>query len=405
MQISESFVEYLRKLLFYQGRAVTSECSENGNFVINVKWLQMKIKQVLAAIAEFAPPVYQESYDNTGLLTGNPGWEVTHALLSLDVTEAVVEEAIENNCNLIIAHHPLIFKGLKRLTGGNYVERTVIKAVKKDIAIYAAHTNLDNMEWGVNNMICEKLGLIHRRILSPAKAVLRKLYTFAPIKDAEKVRKALFEAGGGHIGNYSEASFNADGTGTFKAEAGASPYVGESGKQHQEAETKIEVLFPRHLEKQIIVALTEAHPYEEVAYDVVSLENTNSMIGSGMIGEFAEPLDEEDFLQFLKTTMQAGCIRYTALQNKLVKRVAVCGGAGSFLLKDAIRAGADVYVSADFKYHEFFDADNQIVIADIGHYESEQYTVNIFHKLITEKFPTFAPLKSNIQTNPINYLH
>lgn len=365
----------------------------------------MKIQQIINCIAQSAPLIYQESYDNSGLLTGSPDWEVSNALITLDVTEAVVEEAVENNSNLIIAHHPIIFKGLKRLTGENYVERTVIKAIKNDVAIYAAHTNLDNVKWGVNNIICEKLGLINRRILSPAATGLRKLYTFAPVKDAEKVRDALFEAGAGHIGNYSEASFNSEGIGTFKGEEGAHPHVGEKGKRHRETEMKIEVIFPRHLEKQLINALIATHPYEEVAYDVVSLENVNANIGNGMIGEFAEPVDEEDFLQYLKEQMQTGCIRYTSLRNKLVKKVAVCGGTGSFLLKDAIRAGADVFVSADFKYHEFFDADNQIVIADVGHYESEQYTLDIFHKLITEKFPTFAPLKSNIRTNPINYLH
>jgi dinuclear metal center YbgI/SA1388 family protein len=365
----------------------------------------MKIQDVIQCLETLAPPLYQEHYDNAGLLTGHPEWDISNALLTLDVTEAVVKEAIEKKCNLIIAHHPVIFRGLKKLTGSNYVERAVILAVKHDIAIYAAHTNLDNMLAGVNNMICEKLGLINRQILAPSIGTLKKLYTFAPLADAAGIRQALFDAGAGHIGNYSEASFNADGIGTFKGNEATHPHVGEKGKQHQEPETKIEVIFPKHLENGIVKALLRVHPYEEVAYDIIPLDNASSGIGSGMVGELEEPMDEKIFLRRVKEQMQTECIRYTGLLGKPVKKVAVCGGAGSFLLKNAIRAGADVFISADFKYHEFFDADNQIVIADIGHFESEQFTVGIFYKILTEKFPNFAPFKSSIYTNPINYLH
>jgi dinuclear metal center YbgI/SA1388 family protein len=365
----------------------------------------MNIQQIVETLESFSPPVYQEPYDNAGLLTGRPEWEVTNALLSLDATETVIQEAIDKKCNLIIAHHPVIFRGLKKLTGSNYVERAVILAIKNDIAIYAAHTNLDNMLSGVNDMICEKLGLINRKILSPSTGTLKKLYTFAPHADAEKVRWALFEAGAGNIGHYSEASFNASGTGTFKGNENTHPYVGEKGVQHHEPETKIEVIFPKHLESRILKALLKSHPYEEVAYDIISMDNANGEIGSGMIGELEKPADEKTFLKKIRQQMQAEGIRFTPLRGKPVKKVAVCGGAGSFLLKDAIRAGADMFVSADFKYHEFFDADNHIVIADIGHFESEQYTVDIFYKKLTEKFPTFAPLKSESRTNPINYLH
>lgn len=365
----------------------------------------MKIQQILEVIEALAPPLYQEHYDNARLLTGRPEWEVTKALLTLDATEAVVREAVEKRCNLIIAHHPIIFGGLKKLTGSNYVERAVILAVKNDIAIYAAHTNLDNMLAGVNDMICEKLGLIRRKILSPSPGALKKLYTFVPHADAEKVRQALFDAGAGNIGNYSEASFNAAGTGTFRGNEQTNPYVGEKGVAHHEPETKIEVIFPKHLEKRILKSLFSNHPYEEVAYDIISLDNANQEIGSGMIGELDKPVDEMEFLRRISRQMKAEGIRYTALSGKPVTKVAVCGGAGSFLLKDAIRAGAEMFISADFKYHEFFDADNQIVIVDIGHFESEQYTVDIFYKILTEKFPTFAPLKSESRTNPINYLH
>lgn len=365
----------------------------------------MTIHEILSALESLAPPTYQESYDNAGLLTGDPSWEVTCALLTLDATEAVIEEAIEKGCNLVIAHHPVIFRELKSLTGKNYVERTVIKAIKNNVALYAAHTNLDNMLQGVNNAICNRLQLSGRKILAPARGTLRKLYTFAPLKDAGKVRDALFAAGAGHIGHYAESSFNVEGTGTFKGDEQTNPYVGEKGIRHHEAETKIEVIFPRHLEQNILGSLLAVHPYEEVAYDVVSLENVAADIGSGMTGELAEPMAEQEFLLYLKQQMRTECIRYTALRNKPVRRVAVCGGAGSFLLPAAIRAGADVFVSADFKYHEFFDADNQIVITDIGHFESEQFTTDIFYNFLTERFRNFAPLKSNIRTNPINYLH
>lgn len=365
----------------------------------------MKIKEVAACLEALAPVQYQEHYDNAGLLTGSPDWEVTGALLTLDATEAVIEEAVRKNCNLVIAHHPILFRGLKRLTGTGYVERALILAIKHDVAIYAAHTNLDNVAAGVNDMICEKLGLVNRRILSPAALTLKKLYTFVPHAHAEAVRTALFAAGAGHIGNYSESSYNVTGTGTFRPEEGTHPFTGTPGTRHEEPETRIEVIFPRPLQARLVEALLEAHPYEEVAYDIVSLDNANQRVGSGMIAETTGPVEEADFLQLIKNRMKTGCIRYTSLRGKPVRKVAVCGGAGSFLLPEAIRRGADMFISADFKYHEFFDADNQIVIADIGHFESEQFTTDIFYKILRERFRNFAPLKSDIRTNPINYLH
>ncbi|WP_343668165.1 Nif3-like dinuclear metal center hexameric protein [Chitinophaga sp.] len=364
----------------------------------------MKIKDITAAIAAFAPLQYQESYDNAGLLFGSGDWKVRGVLLSLDTTEAVVDEAISRGCNLIVAHHPIVFGGLKKINGNNYVERVAIKAIKHDIAIYAAHTNLDNVRNGVCEMMGQRLSLKNTRVLAPKKELLRKLYTFVPHESAENVRSALFAAGAGHIGAYSECSFNAAGEGTFKAGAGTQPYVGEIGNRHLEAETKLEVIFPLYLEQYVIKALLASHPYEEVAYDVVKLENEYAQVGSGLIGELEAPMDEMAFLKFVKQQFDTGCVRYTPLRGKPIKRVALCGGAGSFLLKRAIGAGADAYISADFKYHEFFDAENQIVIADVGHFESEQFTVDLFFHILTEKFPNFAPLKSTIRTNPVNYL-
>lgn len=365
----------------------------------------MQIHDIIRCVEERAPLTYQESYDNAGLITGDPGWEVTGVLATLDATEEVVKEAIEKKCNLVIAHHPILFRGLKKLSGGGYVERAIITAVKHDIAIYAAHTNLDNVTRGVNDMIAERLGLIHTGILEPRCGTLKKLYTFTPVEEVARVRQALFDAGAGHIGLYGDASFNAAGTGTFRAGEGAQPYVGDIGTRHMEPEVKTEVIFPRHLQSAVIKALLAAHPYEEVAYDIVSLDNPNQEIGSGLVGELPDPMEETTFLRYLKDRMQTDCIRHSPLRGVPVRRVAVCGGAGSFLTARAIGAGAQMYVSADFKYHEFFDADGQIVIADTGHFESEQFTPEIFCRLIRERFRNFAPLKSSIRTNPINYLH
>lgn len=365
----------------------------------------MKIKDIVDCLETFAPLPYQEGYDNAGLITGHLDWELHNVLLTLDATEAVIEEAIARQCNLVVAHHPIIFGGLKQITGKTYVERAIIKAIKNDVAIYAAHTNLDNVRLGVNDRICQQLGLQHRSVLVPMTGTLKKLYTFVPHAQAEKVRVALFAAGAGFIGQYSECSYNVEGMGTFKGGEGSDPYVGKVGERHEEPETKIEVIFPAHLEQVILRALLAHHPYEEVAYDIVKLDNANINLGAGMVGELPAPMSERDFLVFLKTQMQTGCVRHTPLRGKPVKKVAVCGGAGAFLLRKAIAAGADAYVSADFKYHDFFDADNQIVIADIGHFESEQFTVELFYHVLTQKFLNFAPLKSQINTNPVNYLH
>ncbi|MGX5820409.1 Nif3-like dinuclear metal center hexameric protein [Chitinophaga lutea] len=364
----------------------------------------MYIRDIIQVLESFAPPAWQESYDNAGLIFGNPEAAVQGVLLTLDATEAVVDEAIEKGCNLIVAHHPIVFGGLKKITGRNYVERVAIKAIRNDVAIYAAHTNLDNVRNGVSAMMARQLDLQATRVLAPKRELLRKLFTFAPQADAEIVRNALFAAGAGHIGKYSECSFFHDGTGTFHGHAGADPYVGKPGERHHEAETKIEVIFPAHLEGRVIDALLRHHPYEEVAYDIVKLENAHAEAGSGLIGDLPGDMDEMDFLRLVKERFRTGCVRYTPLRGKKVRKVAVCGGAGSFLLGAAKRAGADAYVSADFKYHEFFDAENQLIIADVGHFESEQFAVDLFYHILTENFRNFAPLKSTINTNPVNYL-
>jgi dinuclear metal center YbgI/SA1388 family protein len=361
------------------------------------------LKDITSFLENIAPLGLQESYDNAGLITGDVSTEITSVLITLDVTEKVVEEAIQKKAQLIVAHHPIIFSGLKKITGKNYVERTIIKAIKNDIAIYAAHTNLDSVEGGVNGKICDKLGLENCRILQPASGQLKKLVTFIPIENADLVREAVFNAGAGNIGNYDSCGFVAEGMGSFRGNENANPYVGKKGEIHAEKEVRFETIFPGYLQGRIIEALLKSHPYEEVAYDIYPLENKFDKIGMGMVGTFAKPVDETLFLKQLKQTFNTGVIKHTALLGKKVGKVAVCGGSGSFLLNTAIAAGADFFVSGDFKYHQFFDAEDKIVIADIGHFESEQFTKELFYELLTKKFPTFAIHLSEVGTNPVLY--
>jgi dinuclear metal center YbgI/SA1388 family protein len=363
----------------------------------------MKIKDVIASLESLAPPALQEGYDNAGLITGDEDSDCKGLLISLDATEAVVDDAIKRDCNLIISHHPIIFSGLKRLTGKNYVQKAIIKAIKNDIALYAIHTNLDNVLPGVNGKIASLLDLKNLSVLAQKEDQLKKLFTFVPVKDADKVRQAIFDAGGGHIGNYDECSFNAEGFGTFKGGLNTDPYVGKPGERHRENELKVEVIFPVWLEGRIIKNLIAAHPYEEVAYDIIKLENKFSSIGSGVVGELGQSMDENAFLKLLKEKFKLQVIKHTQLQGKQVTRIAVCGGAGSFLISSALATGADIYITSDIKYHEFFDANDKMVIADIGHYESEQFTINLLQEFLEQKFPTFAVLKTEVNTNPVRY--
>jgi dinuclear metal center YbgI/SA1388 family protein len=364
----------------------------------------MQIKDILFEIEQFAPLVYQESYDNCGVQVGDINKEATGALLTLDVTEAVVEEAMALGYNLIIAHHPVIFSGLKSLTGKNYVERVILKAIKNDVTIYAAHTNLDNVQMGVNKKIADRLGLQQTRILAPVSGKLYKLFTYVPKEAEAALKEAFFNAGLGQIGAYSECSFGVNGTGTFRPSKNSNPAIGVAGGERENvSEVKLEVLVPQHLKSVAIATLQKNHPYEEVAYELIAIENENQTIGAGMIGELKEPMAATDFLRYLKTQMQTDCIRHTAIHSATIQRVALCGGSGSFLLKQAMAAKADVFITGDYKYHQFFDAENRIMIADIGHYESEQFTIEIFSEILKEKFPNFATLFTKTNTNPVNY--
>lgn len=364
----------------------------------------MNIGAITDYLETLAPISYQESYDNSGLLIGEKHTEATGAIFTLDVTEAVLDEAIALRYNLIIAHHPLIFKPLKRINGSNEVGRCVIKAVKNDIAIYAAHTNLDNATEGVNAMICKKLEMVRTKILEPAGEMLKKIVVFVPTDHAEKVRNELFKAGAGRLGEYSSCSFNTPGQGTFKPGDAANPYVGQPGELHFEEEIKIEVLCENHNLGRVLNAMIQSHPYEEVAYDVYPLSNKNQYVGSGMIGELSESMDEMSFLHKVKDTFGPGCVKYSPLTNKKIKKVAICGGSGNFLISNALAAGADAFITGEIKYHDYFMAENKILLIEAGHYETEQFTKELLHQVVKEKFTTFATRISTIPTNPVNYL-
>lgn len=366
--------------------------------------MKVSVSDICKALEELAPLALQESYDNAGLLLGDRKTELSGVLLCIDITEEVIQEAISTNCNMIVSHHPLIFKGLKSITGRNMVERCVIKAITHHIAVYACHTNLDCVAQGVSMRMAEKLGLINCKILQPKMDNLLKLISFVPTEHLEKVRKACFDAGAGNIGNYDNCSYNSSGEGTFRANQASKPFVGEKGQIHTESETRFEIILPKYLKDKVTKALVMAHPYEEPAFDFIPLSNTWNNVGYGIIGELKNAENETDFLKRLKQTFNAACIKYTALRNEPICKIALSGGSGAEGLNSAISQDADVYISADFKYHDYFNAENKILIADIGHFESEQFTKEIFFDQLTKKFPKFAIRFSEINTNPINFL-
>lgn len=368
--------------------------------------MKAQIQDITIALEQFAPISLQESYDNCGLLTGQPTDEVRGILIALDVTEEVILEAIAKNCNLVISHHPLIFTGLKKLTGSNLTERTLLLAIRHQIALYAIHTNLDNIISGVNHSIALQLDLHDRSVLRPLTGKLFKLVTYVPVDHSDSVRTALFESGAGNIGNYDHCSFNITGEGTFRPGNYTQPFIGQIGKDHIEKEVRIEVIFPEWIKNQLIQSLKTAHPYEEVAYEIFKIENKHQEIGAGMIGYLNNPISEAQFLTLVKEKFNCGVIRHSAFSGRSIHKVAICGGSGSFLIEDALAANADAFLTADMKYHQFFEADNRILLADIGHFESEQFTIPLLESLLKQKFANFAPsfpIIGGINTNPVKY--
>ncbi len=366
--------------------------------------IQPTINDIINCIEEVAPTSLQESWDNCGLLVGSRFDRATSALITLDVTEAVIDEAIDNQCNLVITHHPVIFSGIKKLTGKTDSERAIIKAIRNHIAIYAAHTNIDVASNGVSQKMAQVLGLKGIKVLAPQKGLLKKLVVFVPLSHADQVRKAFFEAGAGTLGQYDSCSFNVPGTGTFRGGPGTSPFIGEKGEFHSEPEIRIETVVPTFLAAKVVAAMIEAHPYEEVAYDLYPIENPHPGIGLGVIGTLEEPIEALEFLEKVKKAFACTALKYSPLLPGKIKAVALCGGAGSSLIPDALRSSADVFITGDVKYHQFFEAENRIILVDIGHYESEQFTKELFFEIVTNKFPKFALRLSKTQTNPVNYL-
>ena len=364
----------------------------------------MLIKELISDINNLAPFALQEDYDNAGLLVGSMEAEAVKGLVAVDVTPLILSEAVQKNCNVVISHHPLIFGGLKNVTDSTETGKMIAFAVKNDINIIALHTNLDNVAHGVNHILAQKLGIRNTTILQPAKNMLRKLVTFCPVQFTQEITEALFEAGAGHIGKYDSCSYKVSGEGTFRAGEGTHPFVGLQGQVHHEPEDRIETIFPFYLEKNIISALIKSHPYEEVAYDIYPITNSNPEIGAGMIGELDAETESLKFLESVKKAVGIGCLRYTKHIPKKVRKIAICGGSGSFLIKQAMAAGADVFLTGDLKYHDYFLPYGNMILADIGHYESEQFTKELIFTLLNEKFANFALLQSELDTNPINYL-
>ncbi len=364
----------------------------------------MKLQEIADVIESIAPIPTQESYDNSGLIVGSKNDDITGALITLDITEEVVDEAISLGHNLIISHHPPIFKPLKKLTGATTTERCIIKAVKSGIALYAAHTNLDNSMNGVNAILAEKLDLSIQGVLQPLKGMLRKLVVFVPESHHEVVRNALFKAGAGVIGDYDCCSFNSSGSGTFRAQEGSDPYVGKIGELHSEPEIKIETILPSWIENKVVKALREVHPYEEMAWDSYALTNDFPRSGAGMFGTLPQPVDEMHFLMNIKKALNVPFIKHSPFMSRNVLKVGICGGSGNFLIQDAINQGCDVFITGELKYHDYFMTENKILLVEAGHYETEQFSKELLYGILKEKFTTFALRISRINSNPVNYL-
>ena len=363
----------------------------------------MKLGEVIKAFEQIAPFSLQDDYDNSGIQFGNTENEIKRGLVCIDITEEIIDEAIEKQCDLVISHHPLIFRGIKKLTGKHYTERALIKAIKHDISLISVHTNLDSVINGVNKKLAEKLGLTDLKVLQPRKGLLKKLVTFCPVDHAEKVREAIFQAGAGQIGEYDCCSFNLEGKGSFRGGDSTNPFVGEKGQIHYEPEVRIETILPDYLENVVLKAMFNAHPYEEVAYDIYPLDNTFDKAGAGITGKLPEQMTEKEFLVFVKDQLGIPVIRHSEFTGKKIVKVALCGGSGSFLIDRALSAGADIFITADIKYHDFFDVRGKMLLADVGHYESEQFTKEILYEIVTKKFTNFALLISDQSTNPVRY--
>ena len=363
----------------------------------------MIVKEVINYLDEFSPFCYAEEFDNVGLIIGDYTQKVNGILVTLDSTESVIDEAIKSKCNLIISFHPIIFNDIKSITTNTYVERVIHKSIKNNISIIAIHTSLDNSIKGVNSAICKKLDIKNYKILIPKERTIKKLTTYIPSENVAKLKSEIFKIGGGSLGKYDNCSFSYKGLGSFKGNKKSNPKIGNKLTYTEIEEVCVNITFLKHLEKEVVKALKENHPYEEIAYEINTLENSNQNIGMGMIGELASSMDENKFLSFLKKKMKSKLIKHSKKIGKKIAKIAVLGGSGSFAIENAINSGADAFVTSDLKYHDYFKAENKILLVDIGHYESEQYTKNLIFNFLTKKIPNFAIVLSKTNTNPIMY--
>jgi dinuclear metal center YbgI/SA1388 family protein len=364
----------------------------------------VQVKDIVQILESKAPKALQESYDNSGLITGRPDQEISGILVCLDVTPAILDEAENRGCNFIVSHHPPVFSGMKKFSGNSLQEQVLVRAVRNDVALYACHTNLDSVIGGVSGRMADKLGLVRQKILVPREDDLVKLVCFIPSGHLEEVSRAVFSAGAGSIGNYNNCSFQVAGSGTFRAGEGANPFKGKIGAVHSERETRFETIMPRHLMNQVVEAMLDKHPYEEVAYDLFPLINKNQAFGLGIVGELEEESPFADFLIRVKRVLGLPVVRHSRLPDQPVRKVALCGGSGIQFIRLAESSGADIYLTSDIKYHSWFDVPGKMVLADIGHFESEQFAINVLAESLIEKFPKFAVYLTEVNTNPINYL-
>ncbi len=371
----------------------------------------MKLKEIISFLESIAPLALQEDYDNAGLIIGNIEKQVESTLICLDVTEAVLEEAVKNGHDLIISHHPLIFRGITKINPDQYPGNIIAGAIRHNIAVYAIHTNLDNVDQGISRLLAEQIGLKDLNVLKPLKGELKKLVVFCPdikLSDGQYVpglvRNAMFEAGAGFIGDYDSCSYNTDGMGTFRGLEGTNPFIGTQGKMTVQKEVKIETVVPSYLQNKVIKSMKEVHPYEEVAYDIYPLDNEYEKAGSGMIGDLPLEMTQKEFLNMVRENLGCKALRHSDISKKKISKVAVCGGAGSFLIGDAIRSEADAFISSDLKYHDYFGTNKNLLLVDAGHYETEQFFIDYLYQLLIKKFSTFAISKTMLISNPINYL-
>ncbi len=359
------------------------------------------IGDLSSALESVAPSLYAESYDNVGLLVGRSEWKCEKVLVALDITEAVVQEAIEKGVQAIVAHHPVIFGGIQRLTGEDTAQRAIELAIKHSIALLACHTNLDAIEGGVSYRMAQAISLVNVRTLQPRSGLLWNLIVYVPAESAETLLEALWEAGAGKMGAYDECAFRSHGLGSFRPKEGAHPHNGVIGERAFADEIRLELLVPEGARKKVHQCMMEHHPYEEIAHSWLKHDGVHHSVGFGAIGQW-DACDWPEAVRRIKTAFGVASFRHTMPIASDYRTVAVCGGAGADLLAQAKSQQAELFITSDITYHRYFGADDRLVFIDIGHWESEQHAMELLIDIVREKFPNFAVLKSETNTNPMH---